>query len=111
MRERILISGFAGYNNVVDTVCITVIKCNEIAGCGSGCKNSPMAVFERRLDALSASGAGEDPVIEIKSKIYSGVWLRLVEHLVWDQGAAGSNPVTPIAIYPSNPVQDVGDFF
>ena len=24
------------------------------------------------------------------------VWLELVEHLVWDQGVAGSNPVTPI---------------
>ena len=27
-----------------------------------------------------------------------GVWLSLVEHLVWDQGVAGSNPVTPITI-------------
>ena len=26
---------------------------------------------------------------------YFGVWLSLVEHLVWDQGATGSNPVTP----------------
>lgn len=25
-----------------------------------------------------------------------GVWLSLVEYLVWDQGAAGSNPVTPM---------------
>ena len=23
------------------------------------------------------------------------MWLSLVEHLVWDQGAAGSNPVIP----------------
>ena len=27
-----------------------------------------------------------------------GVWLSLVEHLVWDQGVAGSNPVTPSKI-------------
>ena len=27
-----------------------------------------------------------------------GVWLSLVEHLVWDQGVAGSNPVTPIVL-------------
>ncbi len=26
-----------------------------------------------------------------------GVWLSLVEHLLWEQGAAGSNPVTPIS--------------
>ena len=26
----------------------------------------------------------------------SGKWLSLVEHLVWDQGVAGSNPVFPI---------------
>ena len=24
-----------------------------------------------------------------------GTWLSLVEHLVWDQGVAGSNPVVP----------------
>ncbi len=24
-----------------------------------------------------------------------GKWLSLVEHLVWDQGVAGSNPVFP----------------
>ena len=24
-----------------------------------------------------------------------GKWLNLVEHLVWDQGVAGSNPVFP----------------
>ena len=27
--------------------------------------------------------------------LYSGKWLNLVEHLVWDQGVAGSNPVFP----------------
>ena len=26
----------------------------------------------------------------------NGKWLSLVEHLVWDQGVAGSNPVFPI---------------
>lgn len=26
----------------------------------------------------------------------NGVWLSLVERLVWDQEVAGSNPVTPI---------------
>ena len=25
----------------------------------------------------------------------NGKWLNLVEHLVWDQGVAGSNPVFP----------------
>ena len=27
--------------------------------------------------------------------IIVGKWLNLVEHLVWDQGVAGSNPVFP----------------
>ena len=27
--------------------------------------------------------------------LYIGAWLNLVEHLVWDQGVAGSNPVAP----------------
>jgi hypothetical protein len=27
--------------------------------------------------------------------IFIGMWLSLVEHLVWDQGVAGSNPVIP----------------
>ena len=27
------------------------------------------------------------------------MWLSLVEYLVWDQGVAGSNPVTPIFYY------------
>ena len=27
--------------------------------------------------------------------LYIGKWLNLVEHLVWDQGVAGSNPVFP----------------
>ncbi len=30
---------------------------------------------------------------------HGGVWLSLVEHLVWDQGVAGSNPVTPTSNY------------
>ena len=28
-----------------------------------------------------------------------GKWLNLVEHLVWDQGVAGSNPVFPTMRY------------
>ena len=28
-----------------------------------------------------------------------GKWLNLVEHLVWDQGVAGSNPVFPTSYY------------
>ena len=31
--------------------------------------------------------------------IYIGKWLNLVEHLVWDQGVAGSNPVFPTISY------------
>ncbi len=29
---------------------------------------------------------------------FYGKWLSLVEHLVWDQGVAGSNPVFPTII-------------
>ena len=29
----------------------------------------------------------------------NGKWLSLVEHLVWDQGVAGSNPVFPMKTY------------
>ena len=29
----------------------------------------------------------------------NGKWLSLVEHLVWDQGVAGSNPVFPILVW------------
>jgi hypothetical protein len=32
----------------------------------------------------------------------NGKWLSLVEHLVWDQGVAGSNPVFPTIKYPLN---------
>ena len=31
-----------------------------------------------------------------------GKWLNLVEHLVWDQGVAGSNPVSPTIMF-NNP--------
>ena len=27
--------------------------------------------------------------------VVDGAWLSLVEHLAWDQGAAGSNPAAP----------------
>jgi hypothetical protein len=30
--------------------------------------------------------------------MFYGKWLSLVEHLVWDQGVAGSNPVFPTII-------------
>jgi hypothetical protein len=33
-----------------------------------------------------------ETILEI---IMNGKWLSLVEHLVWDQGVAGSNPVFP----------------
>ena len=32
------------------------------------------------------------------------MWLNLVEHLLWEQGVAGSNPVIPIFIMPSSSV-------
>ena len=35
------------------------------------------------------------------SFFYLGVWRSLVAHLVWDQGVAGSNPVTPTGRTPS----------
>ena len=31
----------------------------------------------------------------LRAHHYIGKWLNLVEHLVWDQGVAGSNPVFP----------------
>ena len=34
-------------------------------------------------------------VVLVTTKI-NGVWLSLVERLVWDQDVAGSSPVTPI---------------
>ena len=33
---------------------------------------------------------------------HNGKWLNLVEHLVWDQGVAGSNPVFPTIDYKSS---------
>ena len=35
--------------------------------------------------------------IEVPIEAYDlvGVWRSLVAHLVWDQGAGGSNPLTP----------------
>ena len=39
---------------------------------------------------------GEFVIMFLARKTGDGVWLSLVEHLVWDQGVAGSNPVTPI---------------
>ena len=38
----------------------------------------------------------ESTLVRIQSSCTIGMWLRLVEHLVWDQGVAGSNPVIPI---------------
>ena len=40
----------------------------------------------RNAVAISRAGAFSGPV---------GVWLSLVEHLVRDEGVAGSNPATP----------------
>ena len=31
--------------------------------------------------------------------VVDGAWLSLVEHLVWDQGVAGSNPAAPTIIF------------
>ena len=31
----------------------------------------------------------------LRAHHFIGKWLNLVEHLVWDQGVAGSNPVFP----------------
>ena len=37
-------------------------------------------------------------VAEIRDNAASGCGSAWLEHLVWDQGVAGSNPVTPIFI-------------
>jgi hypothetical protein len=41
-------------------------------------------------------------------KVCTGVWLSLVERLVWDQEAAGSNPVTPTQVTPKQNSRSAG---
>ena len=44
-------------------------------------------------------------VAEIPDNAASGCGSAWLEHLVWDQGVAGSNPVTPIVIEYAGVVQ------
>ena len=46
------------------------------------------------MPACHAGDRGFDSRLDRHLK--NGKWLSLVEHLVWDQGVAGSNPVVPI---------------
>ncbi len=39
-----------------------------------------------------------------------GVWLSLVERLLWEQKVAGSNPVTPILEYDIGPAQNAATY-
>ena len=41
-------------------------------------------------------------VAEIRDNAASGCGSAWLEHLVWDQGVAGSNPVTPIVLFVGN---------
>ena len=41
-------------------------------------------------------------VAEIRDNAASGCCSAWLEHLVWDQGVAGSNPVTPIVLFVGN---------
>ena len=50
-----------------------------------------------RAPALHAGGQGFESLI--LHHIFFGKWLNLVEHLVWDQRVAGSNPVFPTSYY------------
>lgn len=47
-------------------------------------------------------------VAEIRDNAASGCGSAWLEHLVWDQGVAGSNPVTPTK---NEPVTKVAGFF
>ena len=56
-----------------------------------GIINAPIAQLDRVSDYESEGCRFDSCWVHI-----SGMWLSLVEHLVWDQGVAGSNPVFPI---------------
>ena len=60
------------------------------------CVDGELAQLARAL-ALHARGQGFESLI-LHHFFYFGKWLNLVEHLVWDQGVAGSNPVFPTII-------------
>ena len=38
-------------------------------------------------------------MIFVAKTVSNGVWLSLVEYVVWDHGAGGSNPSTPILLF------------
>ena len=51
---------------------------------------------------MAIVAVADDERLRIQSGILNrsavGEWRRLVAHLVWDQGVAGSNPVSPTII-------------
>ena len=53
-------------------------------------KRAPVAQLDRASD-YGSEGYGFE---SFRARL-NGKWLSLVEHLVWDQGVAGSNPVFP----------------
>jgi hypothetical protein len=73
-------------------------------GAGVSCGCELTALCERCLRL----GGGK--AIRSAAKIPNiGVWLSLVEHLVRDEGVAGSNPATPTINPPNNQVLHNGD--
>src|SRR5262249_14981230 len=68
----------------------------------SGERPTGFSSFSRALSLLRRLqyGAGAS----IRPPVSIGVWLSLVEHLVRDDGVAGSNPATPTRNHPMNQI-------
>lgn len=66
-------------------------ECNSYA-----CSFKKIKKIKKVVDIYIAYQYNNNCVREKQIKPETGVWLSLVERLVWDQEVAGSNPVTPM---------------